>query len=97
MKSIEETILADRQELELADKALNGPVYPPDSLHAQGFRSPSCSTCILLTYIDYLLGDRETRFITPGETAAQARRTRKYEFEYPEEAKINNLYRILGG
>lgn len=52
-----------------ANDALNGTIYPADSLHARGYRSVNCFQCKQVTRLEYLLGERETPNLTPAELA----------------------------
>jgi hypothetical protein len=90
-----EELLALRREVEGRNNALNGDVYPPDSQHAQGVPSPTCQFCIALVTIDCILGKREKPYLTQKEMADNARRTGQYEREFPQEARVNNLYRFV--
>lgn len=88
-------ILAFRREVEGRNEALNGTIYPLDSQHAQGVPSPTCQFCIALITIDCILGKREKPYLTQKEMADNARQTYQYERDFPQEARVNNLYRLV--
>ncbi len=50
------------------NRALNGPVYPKDSLHARGMLSGVCEYCSKIAALRWVLCMRETLEILKGES-----------------------------
>lgn len=98
MKS-RQTIVTELNRLRREDEDLNVKIYPAESLHALGVRSPLCSLCCAIRALEYVL---ENYMHSANLTKSELKKTRvylagleeMYETELPAEALINNLEKL---
>jgi len=95
LKTKEVSGLAEQlAKLRAANGAQNGIIYPPDSLHAKGFYSPSCEYCRQIALLEYMIGQRDCPSFLAGELEQLREKAENIEAHYTRlnftEATINH-------